>query len=69
MNTYQIWLNGDEQAIPAESSVSALLDQLQVPRLGVAIAINGHVIPKGQHDSTPIPEGARVEIIRAVGGG
>ena len=69
MNTQHIRLNGESQTVPAESSVSCLLEHLEVPRLGVAVAINGRVVPKGDHHTTIVPDGARVEIIRAVGGG
>jgi sulfur carrier protein len=38
------------------------------PRL-VAIAINGHVVPKDEYDAALIREGDAVEVVRMVGGG
>lgn len=45
-----------------------LPDGAAVPR-GIAVAVNGKVIPRSQHASTELTEGARVEIITAVQGG
>jgi sulfur carrier protein len=45
-----------------------LPDDAATPR-GVAVAVNGQVIPRSQHANTELTEGARVEIVRAVQGG
>jgi sulfur carrier protein len=45
-----------------------LPDGAAVPR-GIAVAVNGQVIPRSQHASTELTEGARVEIVTAVQGG
>ena len=62
-------VNGEAQEVPAGSTISDLLDLLGLNRDGVAVALNGQVIPRTRHSSTELPEGAAVEIIRAVGGG
>ena len=36
---------------------------------GIAVAVNGQVIPRSQHADTELTEGARVEIVMAVQGG
>ena len=37
--------------------------------LGVALALNGAVIPRSAWATTPIPDGAQLELITAVQGG
>jgi sulfur carrier protein len=36
---------------------------------GMAVAVNGQVIPRSQHATTELEEGATVEIVTAVQGG
>jgi sulfur carrier protein len=45
-----------------------LPDGAITPR-GIAVAVDGQVIPRSQHASTELKEGARVEIVTAVQGG
>jgi sulfur carrier protein len=51
-----------------------LLDVLDLPAgattpRGIAVAVDGQVIPRSQHANTELREGARVEIVTAVQGG
>ena len=64
-----IELNGERRHIAPNTTLGGLLDELGVPRDGVAIAINDEVVPRTRHDQTTLVQGMRVEIIRAVGGG
>lgn len=64
-----IELNGEQRHIAPNTTLGGLLDELGVPRDGVAIAIDGEVVPRTLHDQTVLIRGMRVEIIRAVGGG
>ncbi len=36
---------------------------------GVAVALDGEVVPRGEWDSTPLAEGQRVEVLAAIQGG
>jgi glycine oxidase len=64
-----ITLNGKPHELADETTIPVLLDQREVnPRL-VAVAINGEVIPRLQHQDTIIRDGDEVEIVRMVGGG
>lgn len=65
----QIILNGDPQTFTTPMTVSALLEHLQMDPLGVAVAINLHVVPRSQHENHTLQSGDRVDVIRAVGGG
>lgn len=39
------------------------------PGRGVAIALDGEVIPRAALERTPLREGQRVEVVTAIGGG
>jgi sulfur carrier protein len=60
---------------PREVTPPVLLgDVLDLPegattRRGIAVAVNGQVIPRSQHANTELSEGAKVEIVTAVQGG
>ena len=63
-------VNGAERVLPDEvRTVADLLAHLALDRPGHAVAIDRRVVPRSAHDTTPLTEGARVEILRAVGGG
>jgi sulfur carrier protein len=67
----RIHVNGEPREVSART-VAELLVELRgpdAPREGVAVAVDGEVIPRADHVTHPLREGARVELIRAVGGG
>lgn len=66
----QIRLNGDDTPLTA-STVQALLDSLDIgaARAGVAVALNGSVVPRAAWPHTPINSGDTVEVVRARQGG
>lgn len=65
-----IRVNGREEALSAES-VAALLAArgLEPGTKGVAVALNGAVVPWRRWSETPLSPGDAVEIIRPVQGG
>jgi thiamine biosynthesis protein ThiS len=63
-----IRLNGEPYTTGA-ITVATLLRELDSPPRGVAVAVNGHVVPRATHEATPLHEGDSVEVIRAVQGG
>jgi sulfur carrier protein len=64
-----IVVNGVEREIPDGTTVSGLLAELGVPSAGVAVAVDGVVVPRAEHADTPVPDGATVEVLTAVQGG
>ncbi|HEV3000567.1 MAG TPA: sulfur carrier protein ThiS [Solirubrobacteraceae bacterium] len=63
-----IVLNGK----PAEgggATVAELLDGLDLPHRGVAVAVDAEVVPRGEWGTHVVPDGARVEVVTAVQGG
>jgi len=66
-----ITVNGTEAQLPVGSRIADVLDALGVEpgRRGVAIAIDGEVVPRTQWDTTSLAEDARVEVVQAIQGG
>lgn len=62
-------VNGEPRELPDGATVSHLLTILAAPVPGVAVAVNGEVVPRGRHADTVLRPGDHVEVIRAVGGG
>ncbi len=53
----------------AGATLGDLLAALGAPEDGVAVAVNGEVVPRSSRKDRPLHPGDRVEVIRAVGGG
>lgn len=65
----QIQLNGDAFEVPAGETVAALLERLDLTGRRVAVELNLEIVPRGQHATTALAEGDRVEVVHAIGGG
>jgi sulfur carrier protein len=68
----QITLNGEPRSIePGDASVPGLLRLLGVSpdARGVAIALDGTVLPRGEWQETTLADGQRVEVLTAAQGG
>jgi sulfur carrier protein len=66
-----IRLNGDERELPDGATVAAaaaLLDVTEDSR-GVAVAVDGEVVPRGAWAGTVLADGAQVEVVMAIQGG
>jgi len=65
-----IRVNGTEREVGG-ATVAELVAELGVPAAGrgVAVALDGEVVPRGAWESTAVPDGAAVEIVTAVQGG
>ena len=66
-----ITVNGAEAALPVGARIADVLDALGVEpgRRGVAIAVDGEVVPRAQWDTTSLEADARVEVVQAIQGG
>ncbi len=64
----RITLNGEALETQSEN-IAALLHERAMPQIGVAVARNGSVVRRADHQSTLLREGDAIEIIRAVQGG
>ncbi|MDQ3609467.1 MAG: sulfur carrier protein ThiS [Actinomycetota bacterium] len=64
-----IRVNGDPAPVDDGTTVTALLAAIDAPPRGVAVAIDGEVVPRTAWPSTHVPDGARVEVLSAMQGG
>jgi len=66
-----IELNGREVEVPEGATVAdaARAAGIEPGRRGVAIALDGEVVPGGKLAETGLAPGQRVEVVEAIGGG
>jgi sulfur carrier protein len=64
-------VNGRERTLPADATVEDVVTALghDPAAGGVAVALNGEVVPRRKWDITPVEQGARIEVLAAVQGG
>jgi sulfur carrier protein len=65
-----IIINGEpSDAVAPGATVVELLEALDVPDRGVAVAVDAEVVPRGAWATFTVADGARVEVLIAVQGG
>lgn len=62
-------LNGVPRELPGGSTVADAVEVLGGPSRGVAVAVNGEVVPRLAWPATRLAAGDRVEVLTAVQGG
>lgn len=67
----RIVLNGEQREVDESASVRDAVAASGAPgeARGVAVALDGEVVPRGRWDQTPLADGQRVEVVQAVQGG
>jgi sulfur carrier protein len=65
----QVWINGSARELAAGARIADAVAELGVPSSGVAVAVDGEVVPRASWADTELVEGARVEVLTAVQGG
>jgi sulfur carrier protein len=66
-----IVVNGQDSDVRAGETIAALLGTLGVgaDARGVAVAVEGEVVPRARWSTFALPERARVEVLAAMQGG
>jgi sulfur carrier protein len=64
-----VTVNGEQRELADGATVASLVDQLSAPSRGVAVALDGEVVPRAQWPATLVAEGARIEVVAAIQGG
>jgi sulfur carrier protein len=66
-----VTINGDRRELPAGATVASVVASLPgAPEgRGVAVAVEGEVVPRAQWPKVELREGAKVEVVVAVQGG
>ncbi len=65
----QIILNGRAHALECETTVADLLKSLDLAHKPVVTELDGQALPRGDHNSTALSEGALAENIDLAAGG
>ena len=64
-----VWINGEQRELGAGASVLDALTVLGAPSSGVAVAVDGEVVPRAGWAGRELADGARIEVLTAVQGG
>ena len=65
----QLTVNGKPTDVGGELSLAELVRQVSDRETGIAVALNGDVVPRGDWSSTTVHGGDRVDVVTAVQGG
>ena len=65
----RIIVNGEERDVAVKSTISELLDSLQLTGKPVVVELNQRALFAREHATTSIPAGARIEIVLLAAGG
>jgi sulfur carrier protein len=66
-----IWLNGRRRDLPSGMSLADAVEATgaEPGRRGIAVAVDGEVVPRGEWDQMRLADGQHVEVVQAVQGG
>lgn len=66
-----VTVNGEQRSAAGPLSVAAIVAELvsDPSARGVAVALNGEVLPRSDWESTSVGDGDRVEVLTATQGG
>lgn len=64
-----VTVNGQLWELPAGATLADVLARLGAPSHGVAVAVDGTVVPRASWSGMVLHEGAAVDVVTAVQGG
>jgi sulfur carrier protein len=64
-----VTVNGQRWELPCGATLIDVLEQLGAPSNGVAVALDGAVVPRASWPGTALRDGASVDVVTAVQGG
>jgi sulfur carrier protein len=66
-----VTINGERRQVAASATVASVIESMDVTpgARGVAVALDGEVVTRSRWSDTELAEGARIEIVAAIGGG
>jgi sulfur carrier protein len=68
-NTPFLILNGKKVPVYSPLTVEELLEQEKIPPQGIAVVVNGTIVPRGKWKETHLQGGEEVEVVGMMGGG
>lgn len=64
-----VTVNGQRWELPSGATLVDVLERLGAPSSGVAVALDGAVVPRASWPGTALRDGASVDVVTAVQGG
>jgi sulfur carrier protein len=64
-----VTVNGEQRELQPGATIASLVEEISAPPRGVAVALDGEVVPRAEWPVTAVGEGARVEVVAAIQGG
>jgi sulfur carrier protein len=66
-----VLINGERRQLPHGATVELAVREAGAPEdgRGVAVAVDGEVVPRGEWPARTLSEGQRIEVLNAVQGG
>ncbi|MFZ0428028.1 MAG: sulfur carrier protein ThiS [Acidobacteriota bacterium] len=65
----QVWINGEEHAVPPDLNLLQLIGHLELKGDRIAIEWNREIVKKDRWAECRVTPGDRIEIVHFVGGG
>ncbi len=65
----QIHLNGEEQQVSENTTMSELVQKLNLGERRFAVEVNGELLPRSSFSQHRLQPGDQVEVVQAIGGG
>ncbi len=65
----QIYLNGEQQQVPDNISMAALIESLGLSGKRIAVEVNEELVPRSTYSDHKLKPQDIVEIVHAIGGG
>ncbi|HEY7454494.1 MAG TPA: sulfur carrier protein ThiS [Thermoleophilaceae bacterium] len=64
-----VTLNGERRELGEPATIATAVEAAGADGRGVAVALDGEVVPRGQWETTEVRAGQQVEVLQAVQGG
>jgi sulfur carrier protein len=64
-----VTVNGQRWELPDGATLADVMKRFGAPSCGVAVALDGAVVPRESWPGTPLHEDARIDVLTAVQGG
>ena len=66
-----VTINGERRQVAASATVASVIESMDVTpgARGVAVALDCEVVTRSRWSDTELADGARIEIVAAIGGG
>lgn len=65
----RLTVNGEDRTVDGAATVADLIAQVTEQTRGIAVAVNGDVVPRSAWRDAPLRNGDAVEVLTAVQGG